>query len=163
MAGPASPPNSLNIFFKGFCITLVRTFNLPLCGIPILTSSTPKDPPSLIICSIAGTRDSHPSSPNLFVPTNLVCKYFSNPSASRTLLRIAFFPSSVKEISLFFPSILFCIQLFSSGSVMCMYSTPTFEQYVLCKISKISLTVAYLRLSLSSKKIFLSLSFLENP
>ena len=31
-----------------------------------------------MICSKAGTSDSPPSNPNLFVPTNFTCKNFSN-------------------------------------------------------------------------------------
>ena len=127
-AGPGSPANSLNIFFKGFCITLVKILSLPLWGIPILTSFAPSEPPNLIICSIAGIKDSHPSNPNLFVPTYFVCKYFSKPSASNTRFNMAFFPSGVKEISFSFPSILSWTQLFSSGSSMCINSTPTLEQ-----------------------------------
>ena len=72
VSGPGFPENSLNIFLKGFWITFARIFNLPLWGIPILTSFTPELPPTFIICSSAGIKDSHPSRPNLFVPTNLV-------------------------------------------------------------------------------------------
>ena len=67
-----------------------RTFNLPLCDMPIFTSLTPRWPPLLIICSKAGIKDSPPSRPNLFVPTNLMCKNFSKPSASTNLFNIAF-------------------------------------------------------------------------
>ena len=62
---------------------------------PILTSLHPNAPPRLIICSIAGINDSQPSKPNLFVPTNFLAKYFSKPSASIILFKIAFFPFSV--------------------------------------------------------------------
>jgi len=48
---------------------------------PNLISFAPKFPPLLIICSKAGIKASPPSNPNLLVPTNFICKYFSNPSA----------------------------------------------------------------------------------
>ena len=123
-----SPKNSLNITLKGFCIIFARTFNLPLCGIPIFTSFTPKCPPRFIICSKAGISDSAPSRPNLLVPTNFMCKNFSKPSASINLLSIALFPFSVNLIPFSFPSILSLIQDLSFGSAICINSYPIFPQ-----------------------------------
>ena len=62
---------------KGLPITFAKTFSLPRWGMPILISFAPKFPPLFIICSKAGISDSPPSKPNLLVPTNLTCKYFS--------------------------------------------------------------------------------------
>ena len=55
--------------------------NSLIIHIPILICFAPRFPPLLIICSNAGIKDSPPSRPNLFVPTNFTCKYFSKPSA----------------------------------------------------------------------------------
>ena len=122
MAPIVFPKNSLKIALNGLPITFAKTFSLPLCGIPILISFAPKLPPRLIICSNAGIKDSPPSNPNLFVPTNFTCKYFSNPSAWTILFKIALFPFSVKVIFFSGPSILSLIQDFSSGSPICINS-----------------------------------------
>ena len=116
------PKNSLKIALNGLPITFAKTFSLPLWGMPIFISFAPKFPPFLIICSNAGINDSPPSNPNLLVPTNFTCRYFSKPSAWIILFKIAFFPFSVNEIFFSGPSILSLIQLFSSGSPICINS-----------------------------------------
>ena len=128
LAPTVLPKNSLKIALNGLPITFAKTLSLPRCGIPILISFAPKFPPLLIICSRAGIKDSPPSKPNLFVPTNFTCKYFSKPSACIILFKIAFFPLLVKTISFSGPSILSLIQDFSSGSPMCINSYPMFEE-----------------------------------
>jgi len=53
---------------------------------------------------------------------------FSKPSDSMSLLRIARLPSGVKVISLSGPSMRSWIHAFSTGSEICMNSTPSVEQ-----------------------------------
>ena len=128
-AGEAEPPlNSWNTARKGFAITLVSTFSRPRWAMPSTISSTPSAPPRLMICSSAGTIDSPPSRPKRLVPVYFRSRNFSKPSASISLFRIARRPSGVNEISLSLPSMRSWIHAFSSGSEMCMNSTPSVWQ-----------------------------------
>ena len=77
-----------------------------------------------MICSSAGTIASAPSRPKRLVPVYFTSANFSKSSASISLLRIAFLPSSVKAMSLSLPSMRSWIQAFCFGDVMCMNSTP---------------------------------------
>ena len=67
---------------------------------PSTISRTPRLPPRLMICSSAGTTDSPPSRPKRLVPVYLTSMKRSKPSASMSLLRIAFLPIVVKSMPL---------------------------------------------------------------
>src|SRR5471030_3295367 len=68
----------------------------------------------------AGMVASPPSRPKRLVPTKRLAENFSKPSASISLLRIAFLPSGVKLTAS--PSMRRCSQVFCSASLMCMNS-----------------------------------------
>ena len=78
----------------GLAITLASTLRRPRCAMPRTISFTPSWPPRLMICSSAGISDSPPSRPKRLVPVNFTSRNFSKPSASISLLRIAFLPSA---------------------------------------------------------------------
>ena len=75
-----------------------------------------------------GISDSPPSRPKRLVPTNLMPRYFSSPSASTTRCMIMRRPSSVKSVRFSMCSMRSWIHAFWSGSEMCMYSTPILPQ-----------------------------------
>mmetsp|Transcript_28912 Transcript_28912/g.55173 ORF Transcript_28912/g.55173 Transcript_28912/m.55173 type:complete len:228 (+) Transcript_28912:1594-2277(+) len=128
-SGLKLPPwNSLKIARYGLAITLANTDRRPRCGMPMTISSTPRLPPRLITCSMAGMRLSPPSRPKRLVPMYFTCRNFSKPSASTSLLRIALRPSRVKVISLSYPSMRSFSQLASSGLEMCMYCSAKVPQ-----------------------------------
>jgi len=52
---------------------------------PIITVSVPDYTSASIQDFIPGIKDSHPSSPNLFIVLNFSYKKFENPSAHRSL------------------------------------------------------------------------------
>ncbi len=81
-----------------------------------------------MICSSAGISDSEPSRPKRLVPVYLTSMNFSKPSASTSLLKIAFLPSGVNAMPLSTPSMRSWIHAFSAGSDMCMNSMPSVEQ-----------------------------------
>ena len=83
-----------------------------------------------------GMTDSPPSSEKRFWPTNLVCRNVSNASAalSRSMMWVcSSFSKGRRGVSISRWS-----QLRSSGSVMCMYSTPIERQYASRSTARIS-------------------------
>ncbi len=88
----------------GLAITLTSTLRRPRWAMPSTISWTPSWPPRLMICSRAGMVASPPSRPKRLVPTKRLPEKRSKPSASISLLRIAFLPSGVNLTSLSAPS-----------------------------------------------------------
>ena len=129
------PKNSEIIALNGLFNTLYKTFNLPLWAMPITTSFKPNWLPLFKICSIAGTTDSEPSNPNLFVPAYFLWRNCSNVSAPTKRSKIAFLPLSVNWVVFLIDSILSWIHAFCAGSWTCINSTPIEPQYVSLRIS----------------------------
>lgn len=69
---------------------LTRRFRRPRCGIPITTSLQPTEPARWINSFTIGMKDSPPSTPKRFAPTNLLPRYFSRPSAAVKRSRTCF-------------------------------------------------------------------------
>ncbi len=110
----------------GLPTMLASTFSRPRWGMPMTTSSSWCSAALSSTVSSSGITVSPPSSENRFWPTYFVCRNVSNASAA-----------------LSFDSTYFCtdgsgfscgtstrswIQRRSSGSRMCVYSTPTVRQ-----------------------------------
>ena len=126
--GSRCPSNSEKIFSYGLPTMLASTLSRPRWAMPMTTSSRPCLGRGRRISSSSGISDSPPSSENRRCPTNLVCRNVSNASAALSRPRMCFC-SSARRASRTCCSTRSWIQRRSSGSWMCMYSTPTRRQY----------------------------------
>ncbi|PWC78652.1 hypothetical protein TSH64_31485 [Azospirillum sp. TSH64] len=122
------PWNSEKTAEKGLPMKLVSMFRRPRWAMPTTASFRPSWPPRFRICSSAGIIDSPPSRPKRLVPVYFSCRNFSKPSAAVSRSRMARLPFTVKSVWLRPPSMRSWIQAFSSGSWMCMNSTPIVPQ-----------------------------------
>ncbi len=93
---------------------------------PMTTSSSSCSAAVSRTVSSSGMVVSLPSSENRFCPTYLVCRNVSNASAALSLDRMYF--CSAGSGLVWGTSTRFSSQSRSSGSRMCMYSTPTVRQ-----------------------------------
>ena len=93
---------------------------------PITTSASGSSAAQVSRASISGMVDSAPSRPKRFWPTYLVPRKLLRASAALSWLRMRRWSSPLRVVSA--PSICSWIHRFSSGSWMCMYSTPTVRQ-----------------------------------
>lgn len=113
----------------GLRITFPKTFNLPLCGIPIINECAPNSLARSIASFNAGTTASPPSKPNRFEVLNLCAKNDSKVSAKhkRSKMCIFFSRSLAKKLGCSTRS---RIQLHCCVDPICIYSTPMVPQYV---------------------------------
>ena len=102
------------------------TLSRPRWAIPMIADAMPKSAARPSTASSTTMALSAPSMPKRFWPTYLVSKKRSRASAAFSRSRMCSFSSSPgAKLN---PSTCSWSQRFSSGSWMCMYSTPTVRQ-----------------------------------
>ena len=105
---------------------LASTLSRPRWAIPMTTSAVPCSVASASAASSSAMTVSPPSSENRFCPMYLVCRKVSNASALFSRPRM-YFCSSIGGFSCL-TSTRCWIHRRCTGSMMCMYSTPTVRQ-----------------------------------